>query len=136
VVNLETGQLVASAKKKTRLLSDEENIVKRLHAVVDDALNEAKMSIEQLKGIGIGVAGMINRQKGILLAAPNLGVKDLLLAEPISKHYGVPCRVCNDVEAATYGEQFFGAGRNCDSFVCVFVGTGIGSGIEIGRAHV
>ena len=35
----------------------------------------------------------------------------------------------NDVETATFAEMSFGAGRKSDNFVCVFVGTGIGSGI-------
>lgn len=129
VVNLDTGQLVAAAKKKTRSLHEQDDIVRKLEAVIDEALSEAGMSIEQIQGVGIGAAGMVSRQKGVLLAAVNIGANDIAIAEPISRHYGVPCHIANDVEAATHAELHFGAGRGCHSFVCVFVGTGIGSSI-------
>jgi glucokinase len=127
VVNLDTGQLVAAAKKKTRLLQEQDDINKKLQQVVDDALAEAHMDKQQILGIGIGVAGMVNRQRGVLLAAANIGVTDIALAGPITHHYGLPCRISNDVEAATRAEIAFGAGRECESLVCVFIGTGIGS---------
>src|SRR6516162_8663929 len=129
VVNLDTGQLVASAKKKTRLLQEAETIIKRLESVVDESLSDANMTKDQICGIGIGVAGMVNREKGVLLAAANIGVNDIPLAEPLAKHYGVPCRIGNDVEAATRAEMHFGAGRGCQNLVCVFIGTGIGGAI-------
>ena len=129
VVNLETGRLVGAAKKKTRQVHDELDVVKRIIAVVDESLSEANVDIKKIIGVGIGAAGMVNRQKGILLAAVNIGANDLPLTEPLSKHYNLPCKLGNDVEVATIGELKFGAGRNCDNFVCIFVGTGIGSGI-------
>lgn len=129
VVNLETGRLVAAAKKKTRQVHEELDVVKRIISVIDEALNEANVDIKKVIGIGVGAAGMVNRQKGILLAAVNIGANDLPLTEPLSRYYGLPSKLGNDVEVATLGELVFGAGRNCDDFVCVFVGTGIGSGI-------
>jgi len=129
VVNLKTGQLVGVAKKKTRLAHEQDDIVNRLFAVVDESLQEAAISIEQVSGIGIGAAGMVDRDKGVILAAVNLGANNIFLTAPLQEHYKVPCRLANDVEAATYAELHFGAGRDCDSFVCIFVGTGIGSGI-------
>lgn len=137
VVNVETGRLIAASKKKTRLIHEQDDIVKRLVAVVDEALAEAGIAIDQVGGIGIGTAGMVNRQKGILISAANLGVNEIPLCEPLSKHYGVPSRLANDVEAAAFGELNFGAGRNCESLVCVFVGTGIGSAIvQNGALHL
>lgn len=129
VVNLETGRLVGAAKKKTRQVQEHEDVVKRIISVVDESLAEAAVDPKKIAGIGIGAAGMVNRQRGILLAAVNIGANDLPLTEPIGKHYGMPCKLGNDVEVATLGEMYFGAGRQCQSFVCIFVGTGIGSGI-------
>lgn len=131
VVDLTTGKLVGTAKKKTRQANDTFDITKRLSAVVEEALSAAGISRKQLSGIGIGAAGMVNREKGILLNAVNLGLTELPLTEPLSKEFGVPARLGNDVEVATLGELKFGAGRGCSQFVCIFVGTGIGSGIVV-----
>lgn len=129
VVNLDTGKLVGTAKKKTRQVHEQEDVVKRIISVVDEALAEANVERKKLQGVGIGAAGMVNREKGILVDAVNIGAQDLPLTEPISKHYGVPSKLGNDVEVATIGEMTFGAGRGSNNFVCIFVGTGIGSGI-------
>jgi glucokinase len=129
VVNLETGRLVGTGRKKTRAAQEQDDIVKRICTVIDEAVADAGINPKDLKGIGIGAAGMVNRQKGILLIGPNLGLNDLALAEPLSEHFKIPCKLGNDAEVATLGEFHFGAGRNCKDFVCVFVGTGIGSGI-------
>lgn len=129
VVNLETGDLVGAAKKKTRQVQEQDDVIRRIITVVDEAISESGIDMRKIAGIGIGAAGMCNREKGILLAAVNIGANDVPLAEPLSRHYGVPCKLGNDVEVATIGEQAFGAGRDCKSFVCIFVGTGIGSGI-------
>lgn len=129
VVSLETGRLVSAAKKKTRQVQEETDVVKRIISVIDDCLNDANVDMKKVVGIGVGAAGMVNRQKGILLAAVNIGANDLPLTEPLSKYYGIPSKLGNDVEVATLGELTFGAGQGCDDFVCIFVGTGIGSGI-------
>ncbi len=77
------------------------------------------------------MAGQVDRAKGILLSGPNLGqgLDDFPLSKLLADHTGAPVTLGNDVEAATLGERAFGAGRDCDDFVCVFIGTGIGAGI-------
>lgn len=132
VVNLETGQLVGTGKKKTRAIQEHDDLVKRLISVVDESLIDAGLELKEIAGIGIGAAGQVNREKGILIYAANIGVSDLPLSQPLADYYKIPCVLGNDVEIATLGEMHFGAGRKCDNFVCIFVGTGIGSGIVQG----
>ncbi|MBK9774024.1 MAG: ROK family protein [Candidatus Obscuribacter sp.] len=129
VVNLNNGKLLSSSKKKTRIVNDGQELVKRIGAVVEDALTDAAMDISKICGIGIGAAGMVDRDKGILLAAANIGTNDLPISDPLKTQFGVPVKLGNDVEVATIGELNFGAGQECSNFVCIFVGTGIGSGI-------
>jgi glucokinase len=131
VVEMSSGRLVATSKKKTRNPNDELDVAKRLYVVVDDALATAGLSPKDIVGIGIGAAGMVNREKGVLLNAVNLGLSEVPLTDPLSQHYGVPAKLGNDVEVATLGELRFGSGKGCDHFVCIFVGTGIGSGVVV-----
>lgn len=129
VVNLSNGRMISTSKKKTRVVTEGLDLVKRIAAVVDDAIEESGMDVSKLCGIGIGAAGMVDREKGILLAAANIGANDLPIAEPLKAQFNLPVKLGNDVEVATLGELHFGAGRECSNFVCIFVGTGIGSGI-------
>lgn len=135
VVNTETGEVLATARKRTHPERGADFFAQRLLDVAQDALDVAKLpGVEPLAAIGIGIAGQVDRANGILLAAPNLaqGLNNFALADLLAKRFNAPVAVGNDVEVATYGEHRFGAGRNYDDFVCVFVGTGIGAAIVQG----
>jgi len=83
--------------------------------------------------VGIGVAGMLRGDTGIVDNAPNLGWRNvdflgMLRARAPGHHF----ELCNDVNAITYGEYSYGAGRGARDVLGVFVGTGIGGGIVAG----
>lgn len=132
VVNVESGEVIATARRRTHPERGVDFLTQRLLTVVQDALTAANLpGGESIIGIGIGIAGQVDRAKGVLLASPNLaqGLKNLALADLLQKQFNVPAVVGNDVEVATYGELNFGAGKGFDDFVCVFVGTGVGAAI-------
>jgi glucokinase len=132
VVNTMTGEVIATARKRTHPERGVDFFAQRLLDVGQEALDTARQQgVDAIIGVGTGIAGQVDRAKGILLAAPNLaqGMQNFELADLLRKQFNVPVTVGNDVEVATYGEHKFGAGRDYDDFVCVFVGTGIGSAI-------
>ncbi len=129
VVNTKTGELVATSKKKTKQASEQQQLLRKLTIVIEEAVEQAGINFDKIKSIGIGVAGMVDRERGILLSGVNIGASNLKIAEPLIDHYGIPVKLGNDVEVATLGEMHFGAGKKCNNLICVFVGTGIGSGI-------
>lgn len=175
VIELETGRVVSSAKKRTvgntkdtadskyaakskdKVLKeknkdkdgkdskDKDNkdgkdskdggaaLLERVIEAVNEALDAAGSNLlknGQINGLGIGVAGQVDRQNGVLLAAPNLGVPgQLAIGSLLQSEFKIPVNLGNDVEVATLGELNFGAGKDIPNFVCVFVGTGIGGGI-------
>lgn len=83
--------------------------------------------------IGVGAAGLVDANEGILRFSPNLAWRDLPIAWRMSHALGVPCQVDNDANAAAWGEWRFGAGRGYRHMLLVTVGTGIGGGIVAGR---
>ena len=96
-------------------------------------LNGRKASpvISSIKGVGIGIAGQIDKGTGSVLFAPNLGWRNVPLKEILEKDINLPVFVMNDLTAITYGEWKRGAGMGVRDLLCIFVGTGIGSGIVI-----
>lgn len=102
---------------------------------VEELLEESGKSFTEISSIGIGSAGQIDRKNGIIIGAPNLDCYNLNLKEILQNKFNIPVFVGNDVEVATIGEQKFGAGKGCADFVCVFVGTGIGSAI-VKNGHI
>ncbi len=129
LVNKETGEVVSSVKKKTKKEKGPEKIIKKMIEGISELIEESNVGIEEISSIGIGAAGQIDRKNGIIIGAPNLDCYDLNIKQHIESEFALPVFVGNDVEIATIGEMKFGAAKDCDDFVCIFVGTGVGSAI-------
>lgn len=127
LVERKTGKIINSIKKKTKKEKGPESIMKKMTEGLDELLKN--INISEISSIGVGTAGQVDRKNGILIAAPNLDCYDLDIKGILSKEFDIPVFVGNDVEVAALGEQKFGAAKGCNDFVCVFVGTGVGSAI-------
>ncbi|MEW5744918.1 MAG: ROK family protein [Nitrospirota bacterium] len=83
-------------------------------------------------GIGVAVAGVVDRENGVVLRSPNIQKLDNIpIAAEIRKWYKTCVVIENDANAAAYGEKLVGAGKDFRSFVVLTLGTGIGGGIVI-----
>lgn len=129
LVDRETGEVLHHVKKKTKKDKGPKNIIKKMLEGIYELLEESGKTLDDISSIGVGAAGQIDRQNGILIAAANLDCYDLNIKGILSEKFNIPVFVGNDVEIAAIGELKFGAGKGCDDFVCVFVGTGVGSAI-------
>jgi len=118
---------VGSKRKKTKN-SEGETGADRLLGVIDDALAEAKITKDDLCGIGVGFPGPLDLDTGVVLESPNLGWKNFDLKGLIEKKFKTPVVIGNDVDVGTFGEYKFGAGQKARCVVGVFPGTGIGGG--------
>jgi glucokinase len=137
VVNLTSGKVVATARKRTHPERGADFFAGRLQDVAAAALDNANLNGNgKVAAIGIGLAGQVDRARGLLLGAPNLasGVVDMPIRDLLADRFHLPVTLGNDVEIGAYGEQHYGAARGCQSFVCVFVGTGVGGAIVGGGA--
>jgi predicted NBD/HSP70 family sugar kinase len=91
-------------------------------------LKEAKVPARALAGIGVGCPGVLDLDDGVILEAPNLGWKRVPLRALLTGWFHCRVVLANDVDAGTYGEYRFGAGKGARTLVGVFPGTGIGGG--------
>lgn len=132
LVEIDTGRVVDFVKKKTKKEKGSDNIVRKMIDGISQLLEQTKVDLSEIQSIGVGSAGQIDRKNGIIVGAPNLDCYNLKLKNILETRFKIPTFVGNDVEVAALGEQKFGAGRGSDDFVCVFVGTGIGSAIVKG----
>lgn len=122
-------EAVARRKKKTRGAEGATAGVERIRASIEKLLEEGGSNPSKLGGIGVGCPGPLDLDEGIILAAPNLGWKDVPLKKILEKEFGCPVSICNDVDAGVYGEYRFGAAVGGRTVLGVFPGTGIGGGM-------
>ena len=121
-------KLLGKKRKKTKGNEGAQAGVQRIISTLNEALADAKITPDQLKGIGCGIPGPLDLEKGIILEAPNLGWKNVRLKQMLSDEYHCPVTLLNDVDAGTFGEYRFGAGRGGRCVLGIFPGTGIGGG--------
>lgn len=102
--------------------------LERIAQTIADALEEAGVATDRLAGIGVGCPGPLDLDRGVIVEAPNLGWRDVAIADFLSAKFGCPARIVNDVDAGVYGEYRFGAARGSRCVIGVFPGTGVGGG--------
>lgn len=83
-----------------------------------------------VKSIGIGCAGFVDYEKGVVKKSPNINfLVDFPLKEVIEKEVNITTFIDNDVKMGAIGELFFGEGKDSPFFVFLTLGTGIGGAI-------
>lgn len=120
------GALLEEQTHETRMERGAASIIADIAAAIS-GLTKGEPAV-----VGIGVAGQVDPVKGHVHFAPNLKWHNVPLKAELERATGSPVSVLNDVRAATWGEWHFGAGRDCEDFVCLFLGTGVGGGIVSG----
>lgn len=84
------------------------------------------------ESVGIGCPGVIDGEHGMVVTGGNLGWEDKPLASDLGELLGIPVTLCNDANAAAYGEYMCGAGKEYRSIVLITLGTGVGGGVIFG----
>ncbi len=122
---------VIDSKKVTSPKSNSDEIVARIVTVIETLRTKHAETGVEISAIGLGVPGVVDRETGTVIAAPNLPLEGVELGRLITGACGLPTEVGNDVTLATMGEVWFGAARGVGNVLGVFVGTGIGAGVVV-----
>jgi len=96
---------------------------------LEEVINEVRS--ENVSGIGIGIAGIVDIKNGIFLGGPHLpaDLKNSEIARLMKKQFKVPVVLENDARCFAIAESRLGAGKNSKSIFGLTLGTGIGGGL-------
>jgi predicted NBD/HSP70 family sugar kinase len=102
-----------------------------IERMVTHARTHAKRTSLGLLGVGVGVPGLVNYKKGIVLNAPNLRWEHIDFAAMLQERLVTPVYVDNEANAAALGETLVNPEESMDqeTLVYVSVGNGIGAGL-------
>lgn len=133
----QAGQILACASLPTEAEQGFARAVERLGQAVKQVAAEAVGGTQAICGIGIGCAGPVHPQRGLINNPYTLAGWDQCdIVSPLRERFGVPVFLENDADAALLGECFAGAGRGFDPVVMLTFGTGIGgAAIVHGQIH-
>jgi N-acetylglucosamine repressor len=106
-----------------------QTVSQKLAEIVRQTIQSAAMPWEKVLGVGIGLAGIIEHEYGLVHHSPYFHWRDVPLADLVAAQIDLPVYLENDVNTLTLAEQLFGIGRDIENFVLVTVGRGIGMGM-------
>ncbi|TAM81005.1 MAG: ROK family protein [Acidobacteria bacterium] len=116
-------------KIRTPVTGGPARLIHRIATLVESTLKEAGITRSRVRAVSVGAPGPIDRSRGIVEEAPNLGWKRVPLRAELRQMLRVPVFVENDVNVGLVGEHVLGAGRGAKNVVGIFVGTGIGGAL-------
>lgn len=127
-----SGKIIYSNSVPTYAKMGYEYTVNNIKQAIKDLMKETNTTAKDIDGIGFDFPGQVDYKTGVVKLAPNIpGWVNVPIAQMIEEEFHIPTRIDNDVRCAALGEMKFGAGQGCENFVCITVGTGIGSGLVV-----
>ena len=133
IIDVSDGSVVHQLSEPTLAREGHVAVMARMSALFLRLIESVNLTKDEIGGIGIGVPGVLDLEKGTTLFLPNLPGTwpDVPLVDTIQAATGLPTAILNDVRSITYAEWLFGAGQGFDTIAVFAIGTGIGGGLVI-----
>jgi len=123
----------------TRVPSDirgSDELLGGLVAAVRREVEGARRDGLQVRGVGLGCAGTVDRDRGAVVVSPNLPLVDAPLVQVVSEQVGLPVVLDNDANVAVLAEARVGAAAGLRQVAMLTLGTGVGGGLILdGRLY-
>ena len=123
----EEGTIYQMESAPSLSLESSEVIVNNLFSLIDKIDN-----LEQVSGIGVGVPGPVDQDKGWMNLASNIpAMTKVPLVSMLKERYHLPVYMDNDANVAALAEATVGVGKGKPIVIYVTHSTGIGAGIVV-----
>lgn len=120
---LKSVKISTPKKSRKKFLEKLEKLFNKLISDIDK---------KEILGIGCGVAGALDLERGIVLNAPNIKILNgFNIKNWMRKKFNCDVKIDNDARCFTRAEYMFGAGKGYRNIVGITLGTGIGGGIVV-----
>jgi len=126
-----SGKIICRTKTATPKKVKALDIYTCLTNTIDDLIHESGLQRPLIKGIGVGVPGIVDTCHHHILAAPNIALTGFPLSPSLKRKYRMRVVMANDVNAGLLGEAWLGAARGMSNVVGIFPGTGVGGAVII-----
>ena len=124
-------KIVAKASCKTAVPRPESEICDSMAEVAKKAVEKAKLTMDDIESVGIGVPGAVNPKTGVIEYSANLFFHNWEVVEMMEERLGKKVHIENDANAAALGEYLAGSAKGARNAVAITLGTGVGGGIII-----
>ncbi len=126
-----SGKILSRHKTSTPKKVKPRDIYARVTDAVDELVRTSGIKTSSVKGIGVGVPGIVDTRHHQILAAPNIALTGFPLSASLKRKYRTHVMITNDVNAGLLGEAWLGAAKGLSHVVGIFPGTGVGGAVII-----
>ncbi len=130
VANL-NAEILAETSVPTEVETGADAVIERVASVIEELMNTDTVERSRILGVGMAVAGLINRQENTVEFSPDFNWRHVDIQTPLARRIDIPIIFDNVTRVMALGELWYGIGKNITSFVCVNVAYGIGAGIIV-----
>ncbi len=131
VVSDLNARIIHELKSPTHVREGFAGVMERTVAVIDDLMAKMGRDVDRIHGIGMAVAGLINRERNIVEFSPNFNWHNVNILGVLGKKYRIPIIIDNVSRVMALGEMRYGLGRDHKNLICINVGYGIGAGFIV-----
>ena len=122
----EEGEIIGRSRMPTRLDIGCAGVIDGITSCVREVTAVGDMEV---LAVGIGAPGPLDPYEGVIISPENMPcMHDVRLKDLLEESLSLSVCVDNDANMAAFGEQWLGAGKGVDHFLCVTLGTGVGGG--------
>lgn len=127
-------EVLGQSRQPTPQDNGADGVAAAMANAMSEAAAAAGTTTAALTGVGVGSPGQVEARSGVVSNAKNLPDWNgsFPLGARLADALGTGVKLGNDVSVAVAGEYELGAGRNHDSVLGVFWGTGVGGGLILG----
>ena len=122
----ETGKVLSRRKVSTPRNASASKIYQLIVNIILHLQSEYEHTI---RGIGLGIPGIVSPDFKRILITPNINLTQYPLQRNLRRRFRKPVLLANDVNCGLLGEQWKGAARKMRNVVGIFPGTGIGGAL-------
>ena len=126
----DNGNIVAQGSTPTLKERPTDEIVKDMAKLSQKLLEDAKISLDDVKAVGIGCPGTIDQENGVIVYSNNIPMEHYPMADKLKGYINKPVYIDNDANCAALGE-YVATGESADVFIFITLGTGVGGGIVL-----
>ncbi len=123
----EVKKIEAKRILKTKEYKSKRILINKILESIGDLLKDNNLKNKQIKGLGIGVAGPVDFERGFIYRLVNVkGWENVPLKSLLYKKLKIKTFLDNDVNLVGLAELKYGAGKGAKNMICITLGTGVG----------
>ncbi|MGL4992374.1 MAG: ROK family protein [Sarcina sp.] len=85
-----------------------------------------------ISGVSLSIPGFVDTKRGVVTACSEFRfLENYELANSLLEIFDLEVKIENDANCVVLAEKFSGNAIECDDFVCITIGTGIGGGLFV-----